>query len=102
MTDHPESPLARAQRIAELEQAMLDAITARFSADPDAGSMTKLRAVEVRVVTDNGDHFSGERMIYRTAEDYTAMFVLAAPFNGGTGGAEAPFLRVETGLGLQG
>lgn len=63
----------------QTEKKMLAAITAHFKDENTAMPMTKLRAVEVRAVTDNGDHGNGERMVYNAGETFQAIIMLAAP-----------------------
>jgi hypothetical protein len=82
-------------RLYDMEQAMIQAITAYFKADPMGDTITGLRAVEIRAVTDNGDLPSGERMIYRAAETTQDLLILAAPWNNGTGAADAPMVRSQ-------
>lgn len=82
---------------ADTEAAMLAAITAHFAAEDHMGVMTELRAVEVRAVTNNGDHPSGERMVYRAGSTYRDTLVLAAPDNTPEA-AEPPRVRVRVGL----
>lgn len=79
---------------ADLEQAMITAITAYFKAHEPTGKMTALRAVEIRAVTDNGDLPSGGRAMYRVGLSTQDLLVLAAPWTGnGTGAADAPMIR---------
>lgn len=82
-----------------LEQQMIQSITAYFKATGDGGNMSRLRAVEIRAVTDNGDLPSGERAIYRTSDSYISLFMLCAPFGNATPGAHAPYVRAVEGLG---
>lgn len=76
----------------ETEIAMLAAIAKHFTAENPTGTMTKLRAVEVRAVTDNGDHPSGERLTYRAGTAFGDLLILAAPDHA-PGTADPPCIR---------
>lgn len=69
MTPDPET--------ARLEHEMIDAITAYLRlSDP---AVTRLRAVRIMAVTDNGDTPSAERVLYANGESSAAMIIAAAP-----------------------
>lgn len=83
---------------AETEKAMLEAITAHFADESpynhgDDTKVTRLRALEVRVVTDYPDAATCGRAFYANAENYEARFILTAPWGNCRAGADAPEIR---------
>lgn len=79
----------------QLEQNMIDAITAYVVAEDQSGNTTRIKSVQVLAVTDNGDLPAGERVVYANGESCRSMLLLAAPVYGAIGASDPPMLMAR-------